>query len=127
LQQTVAQQDCSLDDAIENIDIGGPTMVRAAAKNHARVTVVVDPGDYAAIVDELTASGSVSENTRFTLATKAYAHTARYDGLVAAYLSSRTGDAEKATRTTRIHHTTIPKQTGTPLRRKPAPGGCFLC
>ena len=94
-ESVTADERCSLENAIENIDIGGPAMVRAAAKNHTRVTVVVDPSDYAAIVEELTASGSVSESKRFSLATKAYAHTARYDGLVAAYLSRRTGDAEK--------------------------------
>ena len=94
-EAVTADLSCSLEDAIENIDIGGPAMVRAAAKNHARVTVVVDPGDYATVAGELTSLGSVSENTRFTLATRAFAHTARYDGLVAAYLSRRTGDIEK--------------------------------
>ena len=92
-ESVTAQDNCSLENAIENIDIGGPAMVRAAAKNYARVTVVVDPGDYALVAKELAASGSVSDSTRFALATKAYAHTARYDGLVAAYLSRRTGDA----------------------------------
>jgi phosphoribosylaminoimidazolecarboxamide formyltransferase/IMP cyclohydrolase len=93
-EAATADEDCSLEDAIENIDIGGPAMVRAAAKNHARVSVVVDPSDYSAIADELTSAGSVSESTRFRLATKAFAHTARYDGLVAAWLSRRTGDVE---------------------------------
>ncbi len=94
-EAVTADENCSLEDAIENIDIGGPAMVRAAAKNHARVSVIVDPIDYAAIAAELASEGSVSESTRFTLATKAYAHTARYDGLVAAYLSRRTGDIEQ--------------------------------
>ena len=94
-EAATADENCSLEEAIENIDIGGPAMVRAAAKNHARVSVVVDPGDYAAIAAELTSSGSVSPSTRFTLATRAFAHTARYDGLVAAYLSRRTGDIEQ--------------------------------
>ena len=94
-ESVTVDENCSLENAIENIDIGGPAMVRAAAKNHARVTVVVDPGDYAAIADELTVSGSVSKGTRFSLATKAFANTARYDGLVATYLSSRTGDIEQ--------------------------------
>jgi phosphoribosylaminoimidazolecarboxamide formyltransferase/IMP cyclohydrolase len=93
-EAVTADENCSLEDAIENIDIGGPAMLRAAAKNHTRVTVVVDPGDYAAIVGELALAGSVSAGTRFTLATRAFAHTARYDGLVAAYLSRRTGDGE---------------------------------
>jgi len=91
-EAATADDDCSLEDAIENIDIGGPAMVRAAAKNHARVTVVVDPADYSAIASELAATGSVSDDSRFRLATRAFAHTARYDGLVAAYLSRRSGE-----------------------------------
>lgn len=91
-EAVTADDNCSLDHAIENIDIGGPAMVRAAAKNHARVAVVVDPDDYANIAAELAADGSVSASTRFSLATKAFAHTARYDGLVAAYLSRRSGE-----------------------------------
>jgi len=94
-EAVTADENCKLEDAIENIDIGGPAMVRAAAKNHARVSVVVDPADYAVITDELASSGSVSAGTRFRLATRAFAHTARYDGLVAAYLSLRTGDDEE--------------------------------
>jgi phosphoribosylaminoimidazolecarboxamide formyltransferase/IMP cyclohydrolase len=90
-----ADENCTLEDAIENIDIGGPAMLRAAAKNHARVTVVVDPGDYPAVASELASSGSVTAQTRFTLATRAFAHTARYDGIVAAYLSRRTGNIEQ--------------------------------
>jgi len=91
-EAVTADTNCSLEHAIENIDIGGPAMVRAAAKNHARVSVVVDPYDYDEIAGELRAAGSVSASTRFTLATKAFAHTARYDGLVAAYLSRRNVD-----------------------------------
>lgn len=97
-EAVTANEECSLEDAIENIDIGGPAMVRAAAKNHARVSVVVDPADYAAVANELQAAGEVSKSTRFHLATKAFAHTARYDGLVAGYLSRRTGET-KPTRT----------------------------
>jgi phosphoribosylaminoimidazolecarboxamide formyltransferase/IMP cyclohydrolase len=92
-EAVTANEDCSLEDAIENIDIGGPAMVRAAAKNHSRVSVLVDPSDYAAVADELASRGSVSAGTRFTLATKAFAHTARYDGLVAAFLGSRSGES----------------------------------
>ena len=94
-EAVTADEQCSLEDAIENIDIGGPAMVRAAAKNHARVAVVVDPDDYAIVTDEIASAGSVSGNTRFALATKAFAHTARYDGLVSTYLSRRTGDTEQ--------------------------------
>jgi phosphoribosylaminoimidazolecarboxamide formyltransferase/IMP cyclohydrolase len=84
-QQTVANPDCSLEDAIENIDIGGPAMVRAAAKNHASVTIVVDPGDYALLLREMDAGNEVSDASRFSLAIKAYEHTAQYDGAIANY------------------------------------------
>ena len=94
-EAVTADDTCSLEDAIENIDIGGPAMVRAAAKNHARVAVVVDPDDYSVIANELASAECVSESTRFGLATKAFAHTARYDGLVAAYLSRRTGETDQ--------------------------------
>ncbi len=93
-EAATADESCTLENAIENIDIGGPAMVRAAAKNHARVTVVVDPDDYAVVADELVSMGSVGMATRFRLASKAFAHTARYDGLVSAYLSRRSGDGE---------------------------------
>ncbi|ARU29646.1 bifunctional phosphoribosylaminoimidazolecarboxamide formyltransferase/IMP cyclohydrolase [Cellvibrio sp. PSBB006] len=85
-EKTVAKADCSLEDAVENIDIGGPTMVRAAAKNHAFVNIVVNASDYAAILEELNANnGSTTYKTRFDLAIKAYEHTAAYDGAIANY------------------------------------------
>ncbi len=84
-EQTVADPDCSLEDAIENIDIGGPAMVRAAAKNHAAVTVVVDPADYPKLLDELETASGVGDALRFSLAIKAYEHTAHYDGAIANY------------------------------------------
>jgi phosphoribosylaminoimidazolecarboxamide formyltransferase / IMP cyclohydrolase len=84
---TVADAQCRFDDAIENIDIGGPAMLRAAAKNHASVAVLVDPADYAPLLAELRADG-VSEETRFNLARKVFAHTASYDGAIAQYLAS---------------------------------------
>jgi len=91
--QTVAKPDCALEDAIENIDIGGPTMVRAAAKNHGNeaggVGIVTDPEDYAEIIAEMKASGgALSYPTRFALAKKAFTHTARYDGAIANWLTS---------------------------------------
>lgn len=96
-EEVTSDDQCSLFDAIENIDIGGPAMVRAAAKNHARVGVVVDPEDYGRVTSELDATGQVSVDTRFKLATKAFAHTSRYDGLVAAFLSRfETGSTESA-------------------------------
>jgi phosphoribosylaminoimidazolecarboxamide formyltransferase/IMP cyclohydrolase len=87
---TVADPDCTLETAIENIDIGGPAMLRAAAKNYAAVAVLVDPADYEGVLSELRA-GALSEATRFALAKKAFAHTAAYDGAIANYLSSRDG------------------------------------
>jgi phosphoribosylaminoimidazolecarboxamide formyltransferase/IMP cyclohydrolase len=86
-EATVAKEDCSLDDAIENIDIGGPAMVRATAKNHAYVSIIVDPADYQRVLDELnTNEGTVSDATRFDLAVKAFEHTSNYDGMIANYL-----------------------------------------
>jgi len=87
-EATVADPDCRLEEAIENIDIGGPALLRAAAKNYGSVCVVVDPGDYASVLAELRGSGGISDATRFALAKKAFAHTARYDGGVANYLTS---------------------------------------
>jgi phosphoribosylaminoimidazolecarboxamide formyltransferase/IMP cyclohydrolase len=84
---TIAKPGCSFDDAVGNIDIGGPAMVRAAAKNHERVTVVVDPLDYGTVLAEIDrGGGAVSAETRLRLATKAFAHTAQYDAVVASYL-----------------------------------------
>jgi len=86
-QATVADPDCRLEDAIENIDIGGPAMLRAAAKNYTGVAVMVDPADYPKVLAEMK-GGGISEKTRFALAKKAFAHTAAYDGAIANYLSS---------------------------------------
>lgn len=85
-EQTVANPDCSLEDAIENIDIGGPTMVRAAAKNHAHVGIVTNPGDYQRVLAELADNdGVLSEEFRFDLAIAAFEHTAAYDSAIANY------------------------------------------
>jgi phosphoribosylaminoimidazolecarboxamide formyltransferase/IMP cyclohydrolase len=86
---TIARPDVSYSEAIENIDIGGPAMLRAAAKNHADVTVLVDPADYSKVLEELDASGETSIDTRAWLAAKAFAHTAHYDALIAQYLRGR--------------------------------------
>jgi phosphoribosylaminoimidazolecarboxamide formyltransferase/IMP cyclohydrolase len=83
---TIARPDCTYAEAIENIDVGGPAMLRAGAKNHADVTVVVDPADYAAVLAELDTTGETSIDTRSRLAAKAFAHTAAYDTTVANYL-----------------------------------------
>jgi phosphoribosylaminoimidazolecarboxamide formyltransferase/IMP cyclohydrolase len=96
-EQTVARPGCDLATAIENIDIGGPTMLRAAAKNHAAVTVVVDAADYGRVLEEMRANGgAVTAPTRFDLAVKVFEHTARYDGAIASYLGARLGDEPEA-------------------------------
>ena len=87
--QTVADPNCPLEDAVENIDIGGPTMLRSAAKNWEDVTVLVDPADYAKVVGEMQANqGATLRDTRFALAAKVYTHTAAYDGAISNYLTS---------------------------------------
>jgi len=86
-EQTVARPDCTTELAIENIDIGGPSMLRSAAKNHAAVTVVVDPGDYAAVQKEMELTGDTTEVTRRKLAAKVFRHTAHYDHLISSYLT----------------------------------------
>jgi phosphoribosylaminoimidazolecarboxamide formyltransferase/IMP cyclohydrolase len=85
--QTIARAGCTLEQAIENIDIGGPAMLRAAAKNWQDVGVVIDPGDYAQVLAELDAGG-LTQATKFAFASKVFAHTAAYDGLIANYLGS---------------------------------------
>ena len=90
--QTVSRLDCTLSDAIENIDIGGPAMLRAAAKNHGGVAVVVDPADYRQVLAEIHDHGAVSDATRFELARKVFAHTAHYDGAIANYLGGIKSD-----------------------------------
>lgn len=96
-QATVAKDDVSFEEAIENIDIGGPTMLRAAAKNHASVAVVVDSNDYTSILTELKSSdGALSSQTKFKLAVKAFSHTAQYDGAISNYLSAMTNNPKGA-------------------------------
>ncbi len=92
-EATVAKEGCSLEDAIENIDIGGPTMLRSAAKNNKFVTVLVDPSDYATVIAEMKqSSGEVSTETNFQLAVKVYQHTAAYDGAISNWLGKRTAE-----------------------------------
>ncbi|MBF8154032.1 bifunctional phosphoribosylaminoimidazolecarboxamide formyltransferase/IMP cyclohydrolase [Exiguobacterium sp. TBG-PICH-001] len=90
-KQTVLQEDVAYADAIENIDIGGPSMLRSAAKNHVAVTVVVDPADYETVVAEIREGGTTFE-TRQRLAAKAFRHTAAYDALIADYFLTQTGE-----------------------------------
>jgi phosphoribosylaminoimidazolecarboxamide formyltransferase / IMP cyclohydrolase len=96
-EDTVAKEGCTLAQAIENIDIGGPSMLRAASKNYRFVSVVTDPGDYPRIIAEMKQTGGkISEATNFELAKKTFQLTARYDGAIANYLSQITfGSAEK--------------------------------
>ncbi len=96
-EETIAKPDCSLALAIENIDIGGPTMLRSAAKNHAAVTVIVDAADYNRVLNELKDNkGEVTAATRFDLAVKTFEHTSHYDGAIANYLGTIGNDGNKA-------------------------------
>jgi len=88
-QQTIARPGVTLDEAIENIDIGGVTLIRAAAKNFARVTVLTDSMDYPIVLTELEESGVVSKGTRRVLANKGFAHTAAYDSAISVYLNAK--------------------------------------
>lgn len=85
-EATIAKGGCSLEEAIENIDIGGPTMIRSAAKNYPDVTVIVDPNDYDSVLSELREKGEIPLETNFRLAKKVFQHTARYDGAISNYL-----------------------------------------
>ncbi|WP_066803197.1 bifunctional phosphoribosylaminoimidazolecarboxamide formyltransferase/IMP cyclohydrolase [Moraxella oblonga] len=96
--QTVANPNVSMEDAIENIDIGGPAMVRSAAKNHAHVTILTNPADYGRVLDEL-ANGGISFETRFDLAVKAFEHTAHYDGMIANFFGKKLGENADFART----------------------------
>jgi phosphoribosylaminoimidazolecarboxamide formyltransferase/IMP cyclohydrolase len=90
-RQTIEKKEVSLEEAIENIDIGGPSMLRAAAKNYRYISVVMDPADYEEVLKEIGETGNTLETTRFKLAAKAFAHTAAYDALIASYLWDKAG------------------------------------
>ncbi len=94
-RQTIAKEGVTLDEAIENIDIGGPSMVRSAAKNWKDVTIVCDPSDYDAVLSELRENGKTSDATRLRLSAKAYTHTAEYDSCIATYMRAQSGLPEK--------------------------------
>jgi phosphoribosylaminoimidazolecarboxamide formyltransferase / IMP cyclohydrolase len=91
-QKTISNPDVAFADAIENIDIGGPSMLRSAAKNHQSVTVVVDPADYSQVLTELTENSEVSAETKSKLAAKVFRHTAAYDAIIAEYLTEKAGE-----------------------------------
>src|SRR5689334_11072966 len=96
-EATVAKPECTLEDAIENIDIGGPAMVRSAAKNWKDVIVLTDPSQYAGVLDALRTRGAVDEPTRFALAVAAFNRIAAYDAAISDYLSALTLDADGRT------------------------------
>ena len=91
-KQTILKPGVTLEDAIENIDIGGPTMIRAAAKNWQDVSVIVDPADYGKVIEEYKENGSVSRDTKFALAGKVFDHTAQYDTMISTYLRRQRGE-----------------------------------
>jgi phosphoribosylaminoimidazolecarboxamide formyltransferase / IMP cyclohydrolase len=91
-KSTITKPDFTYQEAIENIDIGGPSMLRSASKNHLDVTVVVDPADYAIVIDELSTTGETNLDTRKRLAAKSFRHTAAYDALIAEYLTEQVGE-----------------------------------
>ena len=94
-KQTIAKPGVTMEDAIENIDIGGPSMVRSAAKNWKDVTIVCDPSDYGKVLDEIKSNGFTSDDTRLKLSAKAYTHTAEYDMMIAGYMRKQAGLSEK--------------------------------
>ena len=133
-QATVADPDSRFEDAIENIDIGGPAMLRSAAKNHASVAVLVDPADYPRVLNEIRSSGAVSDATRFGLAAKVFAHTAAYDGAIGNYLFSLDGQRRQLeypevlsvqfTKIDDLRYGENPHQSAAFYRdEQPAPGG----
>jgi len=133
-EQTLAKPGTSFDTLIENIDIGGPSMLRSAAKNHERVTVICDPNDYRLVLDELEQGGDVSRGTRERLAAKAFAHTAAYDAAISGWLSARnepdgyprylTPTLEKAYV---LRYGENPHQSGAFYRERNAPPGSLGC
>lgn len=94
-RQTIAREGVTMEDAVENIDIGGPSMLRSAAKNFRDVTVVCDPSDYGRIIDEIRKNGNTLPQTRLELSAKAYTHTAEYDSCIATYMRRAAGLSEK--------------------------------
>lgn len=94
-EATIAKENVTMEDAVENIDIGGPSMLRSAAKNFRDVTVVCDPDDYTLILEEIASTGNTTPSTRLRLSAKAYTHTAEYDSHIATYMRSQAGLPEK--------------------------------
>ena len=93
-EKTISKKDCTFGNAIENIDIGGPTLLRASAKNHDRVTVLTDPSDYDLVLEEISKNGKVRSSTRLKLAAKVFSKVSKYDSLISSYLNSKLIKAE---------------------------------
>ena len=123
-EQTVAKPDVSLHDAIENIDIGGPSMLRSAAKNHDSVTVVVDPADYAEVARQISEGGNTTLELRRKLAAKVFARTAAYDGAIAAHLQNEFSADKNALPP--VLTVSAPLGAAVALRRKSAPNSGAL-
>jgi phosphoribosylaminoimidazolecarboxamide formyltransferase/IMP cyclohydrolase len=129
-EQTLARSDASFEDLIENIDIGGPSMLRSAAKNHDRVAVVCDPADYAALLQEIETNGEISGETRRRLAAKAFAHTSAYDAAISGWLSGE-GEPDGYSRSLSLvlekayglRYGENPHQSGAFYRERSAPAG----
>ena len=129
-KETIAKPDVTFADAIENIDIGGPTMIRSAAKNHKFVSVIVDPVDYDIVLAELKENGEVAEETKRKLAAKVFRHTAAYDALISNYLTEQMGEESPETLTVTfekkqdLRYGENPHQKATFYK---APFGNFFC
>ena len=115
-EKTAANPKSTHEDIVENIDIGGPSMVRSAAKNHARVAIVCDPADYPRVLAELASGGEISAASRAELAAKAFAHTAAYDAAISGYLSSRGADGADGAREPFPRYLTLPFERAYGLR-----------
>ena len=126
-EDTVAKEGCTLEEAIENIDIGGPTMLRAASKNYRFVSVVTDPDDYPKILAEMKKTGGkISEATNFELATKTFQLTARYDGAISNYLGTTQRRERRKEGLPRHLHLPVRQGAGPALRRESPPEGRLL-
>ena len=108
----MARPSCTTEEAIENIDIGGPSMLRSAAKNHEAVTVVTDPSDYGLVQQEMEGTGDTTLGTRRKLAAKVFRHTSHYDHLIGAYLTRHSEKEQPVLQET----TGIPRRSAQPLR-----------
>src|SRR6185437_6180739 len=125
--KTVAQPDCDWDEAIENIDIGGPAMLRAAAKNQERVAVVTDPVDYADLIEVLRREGGSTPELRRRLAAAAFAHVARYDGMIADWLSARSDSGEHSHAFAPTLHLSLHRAQELRYGENPHQGAALLC